>query len=76
MEGVVAVVWEKSAVEHFRVGQDNVGILPDTAALRGRRITVVHPCRQSVFSKCLDPGADGTVLVACQGFCGVEENGS
>jgi hypothetical protein len=66
------VAREDAAVEHVRVGQDQVGAAPDHRPVRGRGVAVIrrrpHPGQGE--------GADGAELVAGQGLGGGEVEGA
>ena len=48
---ILAMIWQKRSIYHFRVCQYDVGTLPDSRSLCDRRISGVYTRCNAVFSK-------------------------
>ena len=71
---IAAVIWQKSRIQHFRIGQDNVGAFPYPAPLRLHRIPVIDSCVDPSFSKILQHRLQSPVLIAGQGFSRIDKD--
>ena len=64
IESVFAVVRKKRRVQHFRIGQDDIGTFADPAALCRRSVSVVYPCRDPPRAEVFQDRLYRPVLVA------------
>ena len=60
---VFTVIRQERRVQHLRVGQNNIRVLSDPAALRLHRIAVIDTRRNSSFSKVLKNRLKRPVLI-------------
>ena len=75
IKSVFAVVGQKGSIDHLRVGQNDIGMAANPAALGGGSISVIHPCRYPVLPEKFQQGPQRLVLVAGQRLSGIDEQG-